>query len=94
MAKLKWGGKITDNHSTATDAAALVIHHVVTFDEVTKISPGIIKHIGGGGERRIKFLPINGGVKAMVRGNGAVQEVFIYTNNPEKTKERLLIVFD
>jgi len=35
-------------------------------------------------ERRdIKFLPITGGIKAAIRGNGAIQQVFIYTKEPE-----------
>ena len=90
--KLKWGGKITCSHSTITETAAKVIQAAHTLDEVTKISAGIIKHVGGG-EQRLKFLTIVGGIKAVVRGNGAVQEIFIWTKNPAETERTLLASF-
>ncbi|MES2314840.1 MAG: DUF2103 domain-containing protein [Patescibacteria group bacterium] len=78
----KLGGKITSSHGTTTDASAEVVNLVTRLSEVTKISLGEIRHVSGG-RRDIKFLPISGGVKAVVRGNGAVQYVFIYTKDVE-----------
>lgn len=88
MAKIKWGGKITKSHSTATETSVEVVEAANRLDEVTKISLGILKHVGGG-HKSIKFLPITGGTKAIVRGNGAIQEVFIYTNEPVLTQQKL-----
>lgn len=78
----KRGGKITDSHSTMTEASAELVEAAIKLAFVTKISLGEIRHVPGG-RRDLKFLPINGGVKASVRGNGAVQQIFIYTKDPE-----------
>ena len=63
------------------------------MDEVSKISLGIIKQINIG-KPRIKFLPINGGVKAVIRGNASIQEIFIYTNAPANTIKILTKLFE
>lgn len=82
MAKIQFGGKITASHQTVTDAASEVIRVAMGMAEVTKISLGIIKNIGGG-RRSVKCTPVPAGIKVAVRGNGSVQEIFIYTNSPE-----------
>jgi len=87
MAKIRGGGKITDSHTTVTEASALVVEVLVKRTEVTKISLGTIRQAGSGGERRLKCLPITGGIKIVVRGNGAVQDLFVYTNNSAATQE-------
>jgi hypothetical protein len=73
--------KITDSHGTRTETSTEVINLIHNLPEVTKISLGEIRHVPGG-RRDIKFLPINGGVKAVIRGNGAIQYVYIYTKTP------------
>lgn len=93
MPTVRWGGKITDSHSTATETAIIVIEVIAKLNEVTKISLGKIKHIGGG-ERRLKCLPITGGLKIAVRGSGAVQDLFVYTNNPSATQRQAEHIFD
>jgi hypothetical protein len=94
MAKIQFGGKITASHQTITDAASEVINKAMATAEVTKVSLGIIKHIGGGGRRSIKFLPIPAGTKAVVRGSGSVQEIYLYTESPALVQEKLLKIFE
>jgi len=88
-----FNNKITDSHSTLTDTAKEVMTIVTKYEEVTKVGIGYITHVRGG-RRDIKFLPINGGIKAIVRGSGAVQELYIYTNDPKVVEERLLTKFN
>ncbi len=85
--------KITDSHGTRTDASTEVVNIVQKLTEVTKISLGEIRHVSGG-RRDIKFLPISGGIKAAVRGNGAVQYVFIYTKDIEKVTKLIQDSFE
>jgi len=87
-----FNSKITDSHSTLTDTAKEVMTMVTRYEEVTKVGIGFITHVRGG-RRDIKFLPISGGIKAMVRGSGAVQELYIYTSNTEVVTNRLSKAF-
>lgn len=92
MPKLLSTEKITDSHSTLTDTSILVVNAASKYSEVSKIGIANITHIGGG-RKSLKFLPITGGIKAVVRGSGSVQEIYIYTSNPEMTKEKLIKTF-
>jgi len=87
MSKFEYN-KITDSHSTLTGTAREIIEIVAKYEEVSKIGIGYITHVPGG-RKDIKFLKINGGIKAMVRGSGAVQELYIYTSEPEFTKSKI-----
>ena len=83
------GGKLTKNHTTLIDAAAELIDHLQECDEVTKISLGLIKNIGKG-RPGLKFHPLVGGWRVVVRGSLSLQEIVIYTAEPEKVKRSLL----
>jgi len=91
MKKIKTD-KITDSHSTLTNAAQEVLNLASKLEEVTKIGIGYITHVRGG-RRDLKFTPIAGGIKAIVRGSGAVQELYIYTGAPKITEKKLLGFF-
>jgi len=86
------GGKITDSHSTASDASNEILALVRKRPEVSKISLGFIENIGGS-RRSLKFSTIVGGIRVRVRGSGATQEMYIYTSDPEATKEALIKAF-
>lgn len=88
MAKPNLTGKVAPSHSTVTDTAALVANQAHKIIEISKISFGEIRHVRGG-RRDIKFSPINGGIKAKVRGSGAIQELYIYTDEPSKVEQLL-----
>lgn len=65
------------------------------MENVSKVSIGIIKTTTSkGGKRGIKFLPITGGLKASVRGSGTIQELYIYTKDPQNTEKTLLKMFE
>ncbi|MEI8338226.1 MAG: DUF2103 domain-containing protein [bacterium] len=82
--------KTTRSHTSTTEVSNEIIQAAEKINEITKIGIGIIKITKSkGGKRGIKFLPITGGVKAVVRGSGTVQELFIYTNEPELVKKYL-----
>ena len=84
--------KITRNHTSLIDKAEGVVKKATQMSEVSKISLGIIKKINVG-QPRIKFLPITGGVKAIIRGNTYIQEIFIYTSNTDKIIKTLTDAF-
>jgi len=83
------GGKITRSHTTLTDQAAFIVDAIHDRPEVTKISLGMIANIGRG-KPNVKFLPITGGLKVVVRGNTSKQEIFIYTGDPGSTRGAVL----
>lgn len=85
------GGKFTRNHTTLIDAAAPIVDRANELEEVSKIALGIIKVIGKG-KPSVKFVPINGGWKVVVRGNLGLQEIFVYTIDPEGTRSILAAV--
>jgi len=92
MSKLTLGGKITNSHSTLTETAEKLVEKAVRLELVSKIGIANITHVGGG-RRSLKFLPITGGIKAVVRGSGSVQDIYIYTNKPEEAKVELEKIF-
>jgi len=92
MSKLTLGGKITNSHSSLTETAEKLVAKAIKFEFISKISISTIAHVGGG-RKSLKFLPITGGIKAVVRGSGSVQDIYIYTANPEKTKTELEKIF-
>lgn len=70
--------KITRSHTSTIEKAEEVVLAIQNMPQVTKISLGIIKHIGVG-KPTVKFHPITGGFKAVIRGNISIQEIFVYT---------------
>jgi hypothetical protein len=85
--------KLTRSHTTLIDSAIDVVKCAVEMPEVSKVSLGIIKKLSVG-KPRIKFLPITGGIKAVVRGNVYIQEIFIYTTDNKRTTTILTKLFE
>jgi hypothetical protein len=83
------GGKLTRNHTTIIDAAAPLVDYLQNRDEVSKISLGLIKNIGKG-KAGLKFHAVTGGWKVVVRGNISLQEIVVYTSEPEQIRRGLL----
>ena len=88
MPLIKGGGKITASHSTMTESAAEIVKAASRLPQVKKISLGEIRRIHGG-RRSLKFLPLTAGTKAVVRGNGATQDLYIYTADPAEVNRIL-----
>jgi len=85
MAKHLAGGKLTRSHTTLIDAAVPVVRALQNRSEVSKISLGIIKVIGKG-PPTMKLTPVVGGWKLVIRGNVSLQELVVYTGDPEATR--------
>ena len=85
--------KLTRSHTSLIEAAEDVIKRATEMSEVSKISLGVIKQISVS-RPRIKFLPMTGGVRAIIRGNASIQEIFIYTSNPKDTVKTLTNLFE
>jgi len=83
------GGKLTRSHTTLIDAAAPLVDFLQDHDHVSKISLGIIKNIGKGAPS-LKFHPVTGGWKVVVRGNVSLQEMVVYTTEPDSVRADLL----
>lgn len=82
------GGKIGGDHTTLSDLAAILVDIAVNLPEVSRISPGYLKNSVGGGRsaRSVKLSDCQGGLLLTVRQNGSVQEVRVFTKNPQNTK--------
>lgn len=89
MSKHRSGGKFTDAHSSFIPAAEKLVDLANGCPEVTKIVLGHIKVGIGGGQHRLKITLINGGLRALVRGPTSIQELYIYTKDPERTQKLL-----
>ena len=83
------GGKLTRSHTTVIDAVAPLVDLLQECQEVSKISLGMIKNIGKG-QTGLKFHPVTGGWRVVVRGNTSLQELVVYTPEPEVVRRRLL----
>lgn len=84
--------KITRSHTSAIEKAEEVVAMIQKLPEVTKISLGIIKHIGVG-KPTVKFHEITGGFKAVIRGNISIQEIFVYTKDSSEVQKRIKGLF-
>ncbi|MDQ3014780.1 MAG: DUF2103 domain-containing protein [bacterium] len=90
---MKPAPKITSSHSSMIDVAEDMVRGAALKDpHATRISLGIIEKTNRGvqGKFRIKFTDINGGILMKVRGNLFVQEVQVYTDNVQETRENLV----
>lgn len=73
----KTGRKLTRSHTTLIEKARDVVTMLERLPDVSKISLGIIKQIGLG-KPAVKFHPITGGFRCIVRGNVSIQELWVY----------------
>jgi len=85
------GGKISQSHCTAIDAAEPVVKAAEKCPFVTKISLGVIdSHCGGSrGSRRIKIVDTPTGLTVKVRGNTSAQEIHIWTKDRHATSSAI-----
>ncbi|MBA3547852.1 MAG: hypothetical protein H0T76_15320 [Nannocystis sp.] len=82
MPSHKTGRKLTRSHTTIIEKARDVVSALERQPDVTKISLGIIKQIGLG-KPAVKFHPITGGFRCIVRGNVSIQEIWVYVRGDE-----------
>ena len=85
------GGKFGGSHTTLIDLAADLADHAIRLPLVDRVQPGMIQLGQGvaGGDRRVKFSAINGGILMKVRQSRSVQEVRVTTPRPQVVMETL-----
>jgi len=86
MASHKQGGKITRSHTSIIDGARDAINQAEASPLVSKIALGIIKNIGTG-KPSLKFHPMVGGFRVIIRANVTIQEFFIYTKSAKEVQD-------
>jgi len=77
MALLR-GNKFSDSHQTYIPEAEEVLRAAKDLDIVTKIVLSVIVPVKSGSPR-LKILPIQAGIKCVIRGKNAQQDFFIYS---------------
>lgn len=82
------GGKVSRRHTSFIDAAQSVVNFLNKNILVKKYTLGIISP-GKSQHRRIKIHLIQGGIKLVIYGNTYFQEIYTYTNQPQKLTEQL-----
>lgn len=84
----KAGGKITRSHTTIIDLALPIISFIEKQPDVSKIGLGIIKSLKVG-DPRLKYLPITGGFKLIIRGRVSIQEFYVYTKEVKSLQDTI-----
>lgn len=86
--------KLTRTHTTTTETAKEVINTLNKLQCVDKISTGIIKNTKSkSGQKSLKITETASGLKIAVRGNGAVQDLYIYTKSPKLIQSAIESIF-
>ncbi len=88
------GKKITKSHSTAIDESISLIKLIEKNPYIKKITLGVITPGLRSGNKRLKVFPIRGGIKAVIRGNSSIQELYIYTDEPQIIEKELFQSFN
>lgn len=85
------GGKFSGSHSTIIEAAIPVAKAAAKLACVSKIALGVIKRIKGRAvAKRLKITELDAGLLVTVRGSKSIQELYIYTNDRERTTQTIL----
>lgn len=80
MALLR-GNKFSDSHQTYIPESEEILRVAKGLDAVSKIVLSVIVPVKTGNPR-MKIVPIQAGIKCVVRGRTAQQDFFIYTREP------------
>ncbi|MBD3238488.1 MAG: hypothetical protein GF332_02525 [Candidatus Moranbacteria bacterium] len=89
----KAGSKISKKHTTLIPEAEPVIKKAQNMVQVSKVSLAMIKATRAGQNKRIKFTPIQAGLKAKIKGNRYVQEIYFYTKEANSVQQALTQAF-
>lgn len=82
------GKKVAKRHSTVIDEAFFISNSALKYPEVSKVITGQIVAIRHGA-RRVKFQQVPAGLKVTIRGAGARQYIFIYTDDSDSVQKKL-----
>ena len=87
------GAKFSNRHSTVIPAAIPIIKVAKALASVEKVVLSTIRRVPPG-EPRIKFDDVLAGLRVTIRGSAAHQILFVYTSQPQATKEALEQAWD
>ncbi len=87
------GKKFNGNHSTFIAEAELVIVTAKTMTQVKKVVLGVIAPKNSS-QPRLKVTPVQGGLRILVRGKNAIQELFIYGDDLDAVIKKLTTKWD
>ena len=76
-------------HTTLIGLAGILSDGLRPRPEVTGVSPGKINSGQGKAETRVKVVAILGGILMKVRQGSSVQEVRVYTKDPDVTTDAI-----
>lgn len=80
--------KITKSHTSTTETVDAVLKELKKVEHIDKVSTSIIKNTRSkSGQKSVKITQTGSGLKLSVRGNGAVQDLYIYSDFPEKVEQ-------
>ncbi len=82
------GPKGSNHHTSVIDDAIVIIETAKITPEVTKVRPALISGKGSR-KRRLKFFPLDAGLKVVVYGTNCQQDVYVYTPSPEIVERKL-----
>jgi hypothetical protein len=88
MGKHYCGGKFSGSHSTAIEASHKLLRAAEANPLVSKIALGIITSVASGNQE-LRITQISAGLELKVRGTCYVQEIYIYTAQPDRVKIQL-----
>lgn len=87
------GPKFSDSHQTFIPEAEGVLKAAKDLDSVSKIVLSVIVPVKTGNPR-MKIMPIQAGIKCVIRGRTAQQDFFIYTKDAGLTMRCLEAAWD
>ena len=86
--KYRESGKIKQKHGMI-QGLRRILRQIAKWEEVQGFIPGRIESAGQKGHIRLRIsYETSSGLKAIARGNGSVQEVFLITQVPDLLRER------
>lgn len=87
--KTRSGGKFGKNHSTLTEAGAVIADIACKSEYVTKVIHGVItvSRVSSGNSRRVKIQQVGHALKLAVVAGASHQELFIYATDKEAAQQ-------
>ena len=79
------GKKIAGSHTTLIESAEVVVETAKKQKEVRKIALGMIT-VAKSQQKKLRFKPIMAGWEVIVHGTKALQALYVYTTDAQKTK--------
>lgn len=84
------GKKFGRRHTTYIDVAEGLVNELSRSELVKKVSFGYITATPGKtGQRGVKIKEAQGGLHLIVRGPSSVQDIYVYTDDPDEVRQMI-----